>query len=106
MDQMSLCAIYANLLKNAVEALERRGGREACQRNIEALSDDKWVKIAIDNSVGEECVDISETSKQDKKHHGYGIGIVREPVSRCGGEIAFSQKGDMFCVRVSLPNGK
>lgn len=105
-DQMSLCAIYSNLLKNAVEALEKCDGREACRLNIEVLSNEKWIKIAIDNSVGEDPVDLSGTSKPDKEHHGYGIGIVREQVGRCGGELTFSRKGNMFCVRVTLPNGK
>ena len=56
-----------------------------CRLNIEVLSNEKWIKIAIDNSVGEDPVDLSGTSKPDKEHHGYGIGIVREQVGRCGG---------------------
>ena len=102
-DQMSLCAIYSNLLKNAVEALERSAAEDG-RLKIEIFANERWLKMTVENSVGEEAVDLAKTSKQDFRQHGYGIGIVREQVDRLGGEVAFRQEGRLFCARVVLPN--
>lgn len=46
-----------------------------------------------------------ETTKEDKKAHGFGLGVVRQLTDRYGGQLLIEDQEDRFLVEISL-NGK
>ena len=44
-----------------------------------------------------------ETSKEDKKNHGFGVKNIKSVVKDYGGEVSFSVLDDMFSVSVIIP---
>lgn len=95
-----LCTIYGNLLKNAVEELERH---KRGKLRVDVWSDTEWLRIEIINTVGG-AVDLSRTRKRNRNDHGYGIENVREKVQKYGGILLFEQEGNELRVKVSLSN--
>lgn len=97
-----LCTILANLLSNAIEYMADNGGgtvtvtfvTKACNGLIQ-------VKNPIADSVDvDKC--ILTTGKADKDVHGYGIGNVRQAVSRNRGDLYMERIGSDFVAEVLL----
>ena len=44
-----------------------------------------------------------ETSKEDKKNHGFGVKNIKSVVKDYGGEVSFNVLDDMFSVSVIIP---
>ena len=44
-----------------------------------------------------------ETSKEDKKNHGFGAKNIKRVVREYGGEVSFNVVDDMFSVSVLIP---
>lgn len=104
-DSEKLCTIYGNLLKNAVEGVKRQPKDSDGKRiSVELWSDSEWVKMKIKNSVSEKMVNVSQTSKQDQRNHGFGMKNVRGKVKELRGDIFFTQNGKEFGVEAALPN--
>ena len=73
--QMDLCTIISNLLKNAVEAVDKDG-----EIAVHIVRKEKYVQVDIHNSC-KTMPQISrmeeiKTSKADKENHGYGLDNV------------------------------
>jgi hypothetical protein len=110
MDETDLCIILTNILSNAYEAAikcERRTVR------IEMSSFEETQFIRATNSTlestitsdGELC--ISESSKEDKSSHGFGIQNIKDAVKRCGGKVRWDRIDENGCpmimTEVELP---
>lgn len=99
-----LVSIFGNILDNAVEAIEGLG-----EKRIELLFNrHKDNRIIIcKNTIGRSVLkDNSElkTTKSNHDAHGLGHIIVEETVTKLGGMIEYSEKGDMFVVQIILPD--
>lgn len=86
-DDVDLSAIFSNLIKNAVEAVEeQKSGNRYIYVNIEQGK--KYIRFNIKNST-DRCLKYSakgiETSKRDKKNHGIGLNSIEKKVKRNGG---------------------
>ena len=44
-----------------------------------------------------------ETTKVDKKNHGYGMKNIESVIQRYGGEVAFGVNDGMFCLSIIIP---
>ena len=44
-----------------------------------------------------------ETSKEDKKKHGFGVKNIKRVVREYGGEVSFNVVDDMFSVSILIP---
>lgn len=44
-----------------------------------------------------------ETSKEDKKNHGFGVKNIKRVVREYGGEVSFNVVDDMFSVSILIP---
>ena len=110
MDEADLCIILTNILSNAYEAAikcERRTVR------IEMSSFEGTQFIRVTNSTlegtmtsdGELC--ISESSKEDKFSHGFGVQNIKNAVKRCGGKVRWNRIDENGCpmimTEVELP---
>ena len=99
-----LVSIFGNILDNAVEAIE---GLE--EKRIELLfnrhKDNRIIicKNTIGKSVLKDNSDL-KTTKANHDAHGLGHIIVEETVTKLGGMIEYSEKGDMFVVQIILPD--
>lgn len=103
-DSVSLCTIYANLLKNAFEELARKD--EDRNLNINFQQGVEYFQLKIQNSLSEESrkkKNLLATKKTDKRNHGIGLRNVYKAVEECGGKIKFNYDDTVFEVEVILP---
>lgn len=68
-----------------------------------------FLSILCENSLREDQANLLmknvelETSKDDKKNHGFGIKNIKSVVQNYGGEVTFNVIDDMFSVSVLIP---
>lgn len=107
-DDVSLCTIYMNLLRNAIEETERITDAEKLLK-IEFLQGECYSQIKIQNSLSEKSrrkADILKSEKEDRRNHGFGIRNVERVVKRCGGSLELQVNKDMFIAGVVLKTKK
>lgn len=98
-----ICTILGNLLDNAIEAagkLEEPGEISLTIRRIH-----HFVMIQIINSCAEvkkDFVHYPETTKQDRKLHGWGLPSVMETVEKYNGTLKCIHEKNTFAVRIAL----
>jgi signal transduction histidine kinase len=103
-DRNQLKQVFFNLLKNAMEAMER-GGR----LRIEARVDDAWVQLAFaDNGVGIAQADLPRVFQPyfstKRGGHGLGMMIVQRILRAHGGQISLeSTVGQGTTVTLQFP---
>lgn len=100
-DDSLLCTIYSNLMKNALEELEKVKG----ERNlfIDFQEGSKYLCIIMKNSISEESVkkkNLFRSTKKEKKDHGFGIKNIYEALERCNGSVTYTKENDMFVAKV------
>lgn len=107
-DSVSLCSVYTNLLKNAVEELARiHDGTKFLK--VDFSQGTRFLSIEIQNSLSEESTKKSNllvSEKEDKRNHGIGLKNVRRVVKENGGEFYTQIDNDMFVARVVLKCNK
>lgn len=102
---IDLTAILANILDNAIEALEIMETRERyilgrifCYKN--------YLSIVVKNPYSHEIKMVNNriiTHKDDKLHHGYGLTSIKSSVEKNGGSFKIYMKNNVFCAVVMLP---
>lgn len=106
---------FFNIIKNAVEAIEKEGKIKITTRSIEDQEQQKkWVEIEFsDTGVGipPETMDNLFTPQFSTKKGGAGLGltIVKKIIDDQGGTIAVSSeqsKGTTFWIRLPIPEGE
>ncbi len=103
-ENMSLCAIYANLLQNAVEELLKEG--EEKYLKIQFLQGQEYIQISIQNTLSMESRQKEKllvTQKTDKKNHGIGLRNVQEELEKFGGRLELIREDNCFIAQVVLP---
>lgn len=103
-DNVTLCIIYSNLLKNAVEELDRvKEDKKILQ--IEFLQGEDYSGITISNTMAamsKEKTSLFSTEKADRKMHGHGLQNVKRAVKECGGQLRFSYDDNLFTANFSV----
>lgn len=102
---VDMCTIFSNLVKNAVEEMERLSGDKYIRVSISQGNMNTEVAIinsCLDNKIIENGV--VYTSKDDKKNHGFGILNAKEAVGRNAGELEICAENGEFVARVRLKN--
>lgn len=99
---VDLCIIVSNLLKNALEELQR-GEYEKKYIRINMKTGKVYFMLEIRNpSVVYIEKSSVQTSKNDKKKHGFGIKNVQETVQKNGGSFTLSGDGTEVSAKVVL----
>lgn len=94
------CILIANAIDNAKEALlQLEQGRQFCIE-VKRMKQGMW--FCISNSVVEKQKKLLETTKKNRKDHGYGIENMKSVVEKYGGKIDFRYEQNMFCMEVYL----
>lgn len=105
MDEMDICAIFSNLLDNAIEACKH-------------VRKEKWIRIFVKNLGDMLIINILNSCNDEglKKHnngdfktikrgmHGYGINSVKTKVAKYGGNAEWSFENNIFTVMITFYN--
>lgn len=103
-EYLDLCTICANSLDNAIEYIIRE---DSDNRIIEIESEDDinyWsykIKNILNSSL-EIKNNKFESSKKDKKNHGFGISNIKEAVSNNSGSIDINAEGGTYSLNVVI----
>lgn len=84
-EQTDLCIILANSLDNVKEAFSRFEGKK--ELGITIQNHKKRIILKIENTSQPVDVKNINTSKKDKKNHGYGISNIRRVVDKYNGTM-------------------
>ena len=108
LDDVSLCTIYDNLLKNALEELERIEEGKKCLF-ITLSQGTNVCEIQIQNSIsewskGKEKIFVTE--KEDKRSHGFGLKNVQKVIQEWDGDLKLKQDGEFFSASVRIKNSR
>ena len=100
-EHTDLCAVFSNLLENAIEACE--DCLNGCEVEIVASVYQDAFVLEISNSYDQSTMkEGTNTSKHNPEQHGFGLQIVREIVGKYQGELNMSCMDGEFCVKVIM----
>lgn len=106
-EEMDICRIFINLIKNAMEACEKVGNEDKKYIYIETqVHNPNWHIIKIRNSFDgmvKKRKDRLETLKDDKANHGLGLKMIEETLEKYGGYINSSIDGKEFITIICIP---
>ncbi len=104
-DEVDQCTIFANLLTNAIEAINRNV--EKRDLFIKFYTGKQNVKVSIANSVETkmnlDAKSLPKTSKENTKEHGMGLVNVLRAVEKNRGEFHVHCIDSMFIAEIILP---
>jgi len=106
-DQFDIAVIIANALDNAIEGIERSKDIEkTISLNINRTGE--YVLIIIENYATGPIYDDFQTSKQDKKNHGFGMVQMKEVAQKYGGSFCpfYNSETGKFSLKIMLTNKK
>ena len=105
---IDICAVFANLLDNALEACKKIPEIDKRYINIQFRQTDLQRIINISNSIENEvnCVELNEvekyTSKEDKNNHGYGLKNIRAALDKYGAVMQISSDSIEYMTSIMI----
>jgi signal transduction histidine kinase len=106
MHVVDLSAIFGNALDNAIEAVEQVSDPEQRLIHLSVARQKGFLRIQVRNryTLGPTTPGtLPETTKQDRRNHGYGLKSIRQTVERYGGTIAVHGADGWFELGILLP---
>ena len=107
MEHVDICTIFSNLVDNAMESCRQVEGNRYL--TIRYTQNENLLLVTLENSTKENQSlgegELPETTKEDKKNHGLGLGNVMEIVKKYSGEMEVKQEKYTFTVRLLFPRG-
>lgn len=105
MEHVDICTVFSNLVDNAIESCRQVNGERYLR--IKVTRNEHLLLVVIENSKKElgEILngELPETTKENKKEHGFGLKNVQEIVKKYSGEMKVEQQNDTFAVRLLFP---
>ncbi len=101
-----LCSVYSNMIKNAIEELNKIELSRPKKLEINFSNGDKFIKISVKNTMKDPSAFkgfASKTTKDDKKNHGFGIQNINRIVSNHKGLLDIRKNNDLFICEVIIP---
>ena len=103
---LDLCALFANGLDNAIEACARMPVHER-RLSVRARADKGLLVVRMRNRTPDLTPiapdDLPETHKRDRENHGFGLMNLRAIAARYQGSMELQRAGGMFELLVTLP---
>lgn len=103
-DSVDFCSIFSNLIKNAIEDIERENLEEKYIR-INIKQGKQYLMVELKNSsrtlINENDKKV-KTKKTDAENHGIGLLNVRETIEKNGGTFSLSGDGKEVTAKVIL----
>lgn len=103
MEEFDVCILLNNMLDNALEAVE---ALEDKRIKVEIYNFSGYQVYSVKNKIKDSVLSANknlESSKKDKKNHGYGIKQIYNITDKYQGCIDIYEKEDFFCVNVLVP---
>lgn len=105
MEHVDISTIFSNLVDNAIESCRQVEGERYLM--IKITQNAHLLLVVIENSTKEKenipAGRLPETTKENKKNHGFGLGNVMEIVKKYSGEMKVEQQENIFTVRLLFP---
>lgn len=102
-----LCIILSNLLRNAVEAVEKLSADRQPIIRLSVSANTEYMSILIENSseyYPEHPIEELQTSKNDSLNHGFGIKNIQECIRKYHGTLDLHYKAGIFYAGAYLRN--
>lgn len=99
-ESADVCTICANLIDNCIEHGCVGEGKNDIL--IESDFKDNSVILKVSNNTQEAASEQIETTKQDKKNHGFGIKNIKKTVKKYDGVMTVKQSDKRFCVNILM----
>ncbi|MBO5488283.1 MAG: GHKL domain-containing protein [Eubacterium sp.] len=104
-DDVDICIILSNLLKNATEAIAKLPLNTKKKLYISLYANEQYASILVENTSMPYQDDILEhlsTSKSDTLNHGLGLKNVRKVVQRYHGKLDIHYHNETFTAAIFL----
>lgn len=104
-DDIDLCNLLGNTLDNAVTACMNVPDNKDKFVSLDISCENNIYRFAVKNSINESVLENNSrlvTSKSDKKHHGFGVKIIRDIAEKYKGYCRFFEENNVFCCLVIL----
>ena len=110
MDSVDLSVLFANSLDNAIEACEKLPGQKR-KISLQAKNEKGLFVMKIENTaksegkISEKAAPgrLPQTTKKDRKLHGYGLKSIQEIVQRYGGSMEITNEEERFVLFLYIP---
>ncbi|MBR1741407.1 MAG: GHKL domain-containing protein [Lachnospiraceae bacterium] len=103
--QRDLCILFSNLVKNAVEAVERCNWKEK-EIILRLSQNEKGIAIYVENTFDSEELEkkAEGTIKDEKEQHGFGTRIIDGIVEKYHGDCIRMAEGEKFILEIYVPD--
>lgn len=99
---MDLCSLLGNSLDNATESVEQVHDPEKRMINLRIVNKGNFIIYQVENytTAQQNFTDLPQTTKQDKKRHGYGLKSIRRIAHKYNGTMTVGIKNHWFRLTV------
>ncbi len=106
LETLDICSIFGNALDNAIESVKKNPGPDKRLIRLKAFNQNSFLIISLENYC-EEKIDLREglpeTTKEDKRNHGYGLKSIKYTVEKYGGTMTLHAEDNWFIMRILIP---
>ena len=106
MDAMDISAMFGNALDNAIEAVSKLPSDEQKLIHLSVSKEKSFVRIHVENRCDEVILNRSQfpqTTKLDKRYHGFGIKSIDNIAQKYGGSCTVHVNEGWFELRILIP---
>lgn len=103
---IDLCAIFGNILDNAIEAANKVTDTDKRKIELKVTDINGFLVIRSENYFEGTLIrngDKLETTKENKQLHGIGMQSINFSVQKYGGEVVTEVKEDVFILKIIIP---
>lgn len=97
----NLCTILSNALDNSIEACSKIDSDETQIIDVKCVASELIQIIRISNPTLDNNA-VTETSKADRKNHGFGLSNIRRTVERMDGQMIISSQYPTFVLEIEF----
>lgn len=97
----NLCTILSNALDNSIEACSKIDSDETQIIDVKCVASELVQIIRISNPNLDNNA-VTETSKADRKNHGFGLSNIRRTVERMDGQMIISSQYPTFVLEIEF----
>lgn len=99
---MDLCSLLGNSLDNAIESVEQLKDPQKRLINLRIINKGKLVIYQVENYTDNpaDFDDLPQTTKHDKRRHGFGLRSIRRIAEKYGGTMTVINKDHWFRLTV------
>ncbi len=106
MEDMDICALFGNLIDNAIEAVEKVDNIDERIIHLAVSVKKSFLSIRLSNQYLEDLYmknGLPQTTKNNKNLHGFGLKSIQSTVNKYDGVFAMETKNNTFSIRILIP---